>query len=159
MSNGLNEWMQDGRLYVWRYDTPGRGWRGWHFAADAASCRSVANLLNRMRGGEPCHRTLRLESVTDEILRVPNYNHATAGSFEKLRVCYAPDFENLEISPEKGDLVMTVGNRRIGKLSSAFNQVEIGNGDFCIVASDIRNADPWMFWWIPKSLVHYGKQT
>ena len=62
MRNGVNEWVQEGRLYVWRYADPKRGWRGWHFTADPAGCRSVRNLLDRMHSGEPCHRTLRLRA-------------------------------------------------------------------------------------------------
>ena len=79
MRNWVNEWVQDGRVCIWRYADPRRGWRGWQFAADPAGCRSVRNLLDRMHAGEPCHRTLKLEPVTDAILSVPNYGRKGSG--------------------------------------------------------------------------------
>jgi hypothetical protein len=90
MRNRVNEWVQEGRLYVWRYADPRKAWRGWHFTGDPAGCRSVRDLLDRMHAGEACHRTLRLEPVTDAILRVPNYGPKAKGRFEKLRIEYVP---------------------------------------------------------------------
>lgn len=149
MPPGVDEWVQEGRLYVWRYKQARRNWRGWQFTADPAGCRSVRNLLDRMRGGAPCHRTLNLETVTNEILSVPNYGGAIAGGFGRLRVVYRPEFDDLQIEPDGEKLVMTIGERRIGKLSAAFAEVEVGMGDFGIDASDDRKMPSWMFWWMP----------
>lgn len=153
MRNWVNEWVQEGRLFVWRYADPGRGWRGWHWTADPIGCRSVRNLLDRMHGGKSCHRTLKLDPVTDAILAVPNYGRKSVGRFEKLRIAYLPEFEELRLSPQSETLVMTVGSRRLRKLSAAFAEVEAGHGDFGIAASDGRKADPWMFWWMPTQSI------
>lgn len=158
MTNGVNEWSQEGQLYVWRYANPKRGWRGWHFTADPTGCRSVRNLLDRMHGGEACHRTLKLGTVTDAILRVPNYGVKAMGKFEKLRIEYLPGFDNLYLSPEEPALIMTVGDRRLRSLTAAFAEVEVGLGDFGIGTSDKKNADTWMFWWMPRIHYHDGKR-
>ena len=150
MRNWVNEWVQEGRLCVWRYADPQWSYRGWHWTADPAGCRSVRNLLDRMQGGDSCHRTLRLEPVTEAILSVPNSGRKTAGRFEKLRIVYLPEFEELRLAPEDGMLVLTAGSRRLRKLSAALGWVEAGDGDFGIATSDDRKADPWMFWWMPK---------
>ena len=158
MDEWVNQWRQDGRLYVWRYADPRRSWRGWHFTADPAGCRSIRNLLDRMHGGPACHRTARIEPVTEKILNVPNFGKKTVGGFEKLRIEYVPEFDDLRLEPEAAMLTMTIGARRLRKLSAAFTEVEIGNGDFGIDTSDDRKSDPWMFWWMPDYNYHYGKR-
>lgn len=156
MRNGVNEWVQEGRLYIWRYANPRRSWAGWHFTGDPAGCRSIRNLLDRMHGGEPCHRTLRLEPVTDAILSVPNYGRKPAGRFEKLRIEYRPECGDLGLSPADEALIMTVGDRRLRKLSAAYAEVEIGMGDFGIHTSESWKSEYWMFWWMPGERLLYS---
>jgi hypothetical protein len=153
MRDWVSEWVQEGRLYIWRYAKPRRGWSGWHFTADPVGCRSIRNLLDRMNGGDPCHRTLKLQPVTDAILRVPNYGQKVAGRFEKLRIEYVPECEELRLTPEDKALIMTVGAGRLRTLTAAFADVEVGRGDFGIGTSDSRKADSWMFWWMPKEVI------
>jgi hypothetical protein len=153
MRNWVSEWVQEGRLYIWRYVEPRRGWRGWHFTADPVGCRSIRNLLDRMNGGGHCHRTLKLEAVTDAILSVPNYRQKIAGHFEKVRIEYVPEFEDLSLTPEAKSLIMKVGSQRLRKLTAAFAEVEVGLGDFGIGTSNDRKGDPWMFWWMPRQMI------
>jgi hypothetical protein len=160
MKDWVSEWVQEGRLYVWRYADPNRGWRGWHFTADPAGCRSMRNLLDRMNGGEQRHRTLSVERVTEAILSVPNYGHKTAGSFSRLRVAYMPEQDDLQLSEEDGGLlIMTVGHSRLRRLSAAFADVEVGGGDFGIGTSDDRKAETWMFWSMPDVRYNYWRQS
>lgn len=142
-------WQQEGSLFVWRYAEPRRAWRGWQLAADPAGARSIRNLLDRMQGGAACHRTLRLDPVTEAILSVPNARYRPAGRFTRLRIEYRPDFDALDLSPDGELLTMAIGGGRVRKLSAAFADVEIGGGDFGIAPSDDKRADPWMFWWAP----------
>ncbi|MBB6124911.1 hypothetical protein [Sphingobium subterraneum] len=150
MTEWVSKWVQEGRLWIWRYANPRRDWRGWHFSADPAGCRSVRNLLDRMSGGGACHRTLKLDSITDDVLRVPNYDQKSFGQFSRVRIEYQPDAQDLSLHPENDRLVLTVGNRRLQKLASAFTDVEIDGGDFGIRTSDNRRAEHWMFWWPPR---------
>jgi hypothetical protein len=159
MRNWVNEWVQEGHLYVWRYAEPGHGWRGWHFTADPVGCRSIRNLLDRMHAGDQCHRTLKLEPVTDAILSVPNYGHKVTRRFEKLRIEYMPGFDELRLAPYGAALTMTLGNRRLRKLSAAFAEVEVGLGDFSISTSNEKRAETWMFWWMPSINYQLGKRS
>ena len=104
-----------------------------------------------MSGAEACHRTLQLDPVTDAVLRVPNYGTKSQGHFSKLRIEFHPDHDDLTLHPDEVRLMLTIGNRRLRKLATAFAAVEIGDGDFGINTSDNKRADPWMFWWPPKS--------
>ncbi len=107
-----------------------------------------------MSGGEECFRTLTLAPVTDVVLNVPNAGRKIEPCFEKLRISYSPAFDGFGLSPEDGMLHMTVGGRRMHKLSAAFACVEKGGGDFGIRTSDDRKADYWMFWWMPDLNYH-----
>jgi hypothetical protein len=150
MRNWVNEWVQEGRLFVWRYAEPRHGWQGWHFTGDPEGCRSIRNLLDRMHGGEACHRTLNLAVVTDAILSVPNYGNKCRSQFSKLRIENRPEVDALQLEPEDQALTMTVGSKRLRTLASAFASVEIGDGDFGIGTSDNRRDPSWMFWWMPN---------
>lgn len=151
MRDWVNEWHQEGRIFIWRYAEPNRSWRGWHFTGDQSGCKSLRNLLDRMRGGEHCHRTLDLGPVTDAILSVPNYGHKTKGKFRKLRIEFDPDAPDLVLEPDGEKLTMIVGDARLRFLTAALADVEIGRGDFGIRTSDDRKSDPWMFWWMPTT--------
>ncbi|QAY78372.1 hypothetical protein [Sphingosinicella sp. BN140058] len=109
-----------------------------------------------MAGEAPSHRTLKLERVTDAILDVPNYGRKSAGTFSKLRIRYVPDERQLQLSIQDEMLTMTLGRRRVPELSEAFAEVEVGGGDFGIRTSDDRQAEIWMFWWMPASLAKMG---
>lgn len=154
MRHTVRDWVQEGRLYVWRYANARNGWDGWHLAADPAGCSSFRNLLDRMQGGPPCHRTLALDRVTDAVLRVPNNRQSRpAEQFEKLRVEYLPSSEDLNLVPNAALLVLTVGGGRLRKFAAALAEVENGGGDFGIDMSDDKRAKSWMFWWMPD--IHY----
>lgn len=150
MRDWVSEWVPEGRLWVWRYAEPRHDWRGWHWSGDPAGCRSIRNLLDRMRGGDACHRTLQLEPVTESVLRMPNYGRKCLGQFSRLRVQFEPEHGDLTLDPDESRLVLIVGNQRIGKLASALASVEAGHGDFGIRFSDNKRVDPWMFWWPPR---------
>ena len=96
--------------------------------------------------------------MTDDLLSVPNYGHKAKGRFEKLRIEYVPGFGELRITPEAAALIMTIGDRRLRKLSAAFGEVEVGRGDFGIGTSDEKRAESWMFWWMPDIDYRDGKR-
>lgn len=159
MRDMVSEWRQEGRLFVWRYPELRQKWRGWHFTADPVGCRSVRNLLDRMFGGEVCHRTLRIELVTEAILSVPNYGDKAVGAFTKLRIEYEPAFQDLRIQPNGEALIMTIGERRLRQVTAAFAEVEVGLGDFGIATSDSSKSAHWMFWWMPRADYHHRNRS
>jgi len=151
MRDWVAEWAHEGSIYVWRYESPRRNQRGWHFTGDPPGCRSIRNLIDRMNGGEACHRTLSLGRVTEKIWAMPNFDIPKREVFSKLRLEFVPDAEDLKLEVDGERLILTAGNKRIRTLASAFASVEIGDGDFGIGTSDDRRDDHWMFWWMPKT--------
>lgn len=60
MRDWVAEWRQEGEIFVWRYPKQSKHAGEWHFTGDPVGCRSIRNLIDRMAGGEACHRTMRL---------------------------------------------------------------------------------------------------
>jgi hypothetical protein len=159
MTTGVSAWQQAGHLHVWRYAEARHGWHGWQWSADPAGAASLRNLLDRMQGGEPCYRTLRLEPLTEAVLAVPGARHAVTELCARLRVDYRPDRADLQLEPDGDTLMLTLGDGRLRMLASALAQVEVGEGDFGIAASDDRKADPWLFWWMPGIAYSAGRRS
>lgn len=108
MRNQVKDWVQEGRLCVWRYAEARQGWRGWQWSADPPGARSLRNLLDRMHAGGPCYRNLRLEPASDTVLSVPNARYPVAERCEKLRADYQPGFADLHLDPAGEVLVLAV---------------------------------------------------
>ncbi len=151
MRDWVSEWRQEGEIFVWRYPKDNRHAGEWHFSGDPAGCRSFRNLIDRMAGGEACHRTLRIPDVAPAISGVPGFGKPKGDRFTVLRVIFKPDATDLSMEVEGERLTLTLGNRRIAALRAAFTEVEVGMGDFGIATSDDRKAKGWWFWWMPSS--------
>lgn len=161
MRDFVSEWRQQGQLFVWRYRQPRQAYRGWHFTGDPAGCRSMRNLIDRMVGGAPCHRTLELARVTQAVHEVPGFLGPIDRHHPRLRVEYRPDATELRLEVEGDRLTMAAGGPAFSKLGAAFASVEIGGGDLGMRPSDDRKADPWWFWWMPRTdpAITYDKRT
>ena len=149
MRDWVNEWRQEGSLWIWRYRNPKHGWDGWHLSADPAGARSLRNLIDRMHGGQPCHRTLRLEPMTDAVLAVPNYKRPIMPDSDRLRVDYTPEAGALSLAAVEKRLVLLIGSSSIRPLAAALAQVEAGYGDFGMAMAKGLGRDRLMFWWSP----------
>ena len=150
MTDWVKQWVPDGKIWIWQYTEPDRLRNGWHFAADPAGCRSLRNLLDRMSGGGACHRKIRLAHITEAVLKMPNYGNACTGPFRNLRIEYQPEQADLNLVAGESRLILAVGKHRLRRLASAFERVEVGDGDFAISTSDNKRADKWYFWWPPQ---------
>lgn len=151
MRDLVNEWVQEGRLWIWQYANARRGWQGWHFAADPAGCRSIRDLLDRMNDGQESHRSLKLEPVSEPLLQGIGYDRKCSHQYDKLKLQFLPLADDLSLHPVGDKLELTVGNRQLPKLAAAFSDVEAGGGDFGIAASGDKRSETWVFWWPPQS--------
>jgi len=148
MSSGVNEWKQQGKLYVWRYARAGRSRRGWHFSADRLGCISLLDLLDRLRGIDGLYRTWQLTGLKREAWRAPNYGPPKSEQFKRLRVAFKQDAEALSLTPDGEILMLSVGPASIDRLYAGFTSLSIGEGDFGIAPEATGKEPPWMFWWI-----------
>ncbi len=155
MCDRVAEWRQDGQIFVWRYPKRNKHAGEWHFTGDPAGCRSICDLIDRMVGGEACHRTMRLGQVTPAISSVPNYGETKPDRFCSMRVAFRPDAGEVTMVEDGDRLFLTFGNEQMCDLRAAFADVEVGNGDFGIAPSDDRRTKSWCFWWMPWSAGHY----
>jgi len=93
MRDRVAGWRQDGRIFVWRYPKRSKHAGEWHFSGDQAGCRSICDLIDRMAGGNVCHRTMRLGQMTPAISSVPNYGEPKSDRFTTMRIAFEPDTE------------------------------------------------------------------
>lgn len=147
MRNEVEDWVQEGRLCVWRYAGKNCGLPGWQWSGDPDGCRSVRNLLDRMQGGPACNRFLRLSPVTDAILNMPAPDQQIAERFSKLRIDHRPNIDMLRAEPDGETLVVTAGGRRLHKFAAAFGWAERGR-EFEVNPGD-RQEGLWIFWGMP----------
>lgn len=155
MRDWVVEWRQDGDIFVWRYPKRNKHAGEWHLTGDPAGCRSIRNLIDRMAGGEACHRTMRLGRLTPEISAVPNYGEPKPDGFASMRVAFRPDAGEMAMEEDGDRLILTFGNKQVRDLRAAITDVEVGNGDFGIRPSDDHRIKPWYFWWMPWSTGFY----
>lgn len=155
MCDRVAEWRQDGQIFVWRYPKRNKHAGEWHFTGDPVGCRSIRNLIDRMAGGEACHRTLKIEPVKATIAAVPNYGDPKPDRFASMRVVFEPDAPDLSMADDGDRLILTFGEKRLRTLRAAFAEVEVGIGDFGVATSDDRKEKGWWFWWMPWSAGHY----
>ena len=81
---------QQGRIYFWKYKTD--GWLGseWHLTADLPGCDFLSRLFVTMQKSEfPYETALSITPVTQNILRIPNYN-SPFKNIEELRFSFQP---------------------------------------------------------------------
>lgn len=151
----VNDWQQQGRIYLWRYPMTRTKHAGWHVTADAVGSSSVADLLDRMEAaGAPVLRTLSLHAPSADIAAVPNFGDPAHAAPDKMRLVYRPDDPDLAVSLEEERLVVRFGKARLPDLRSAFVEVGIGGGDFAIWSNTAKGGTPLWFWWLPRSSGH-----
>lgn len=155
MRDWVAEWRQEGDIFVWRYPKNSKHAGEWHFTGNPVGCRSIRNLIDRMAGGETCHRTLNLAQMTRAVWEGPNYGEPRRDNFASMRIAFDPDARDLTMKATETRLVMTMGNAQLRHLRAAFADVELGRGDFGIGTSNSRKCDIWMFWPMPWSAGFY----
>lgn len=149
MRNSANEWEQRGRFYVWRYPEHRKKYGRWHFAGDPVGCRSLRHLLERMMGGPPLFRTWKLAPLSENAWRVPGYGLPRADDdFERLRVEYDPEANDLKLKADADTLRLILGPSRAEIFMDALSKVEAGEGDFAISPTGQKRDEAWMFWWM-----------
>lgn len=150
----IDDWRQQGRIYLWRYPPTRTRHAGWHVTTDTTGSGSIVDLLDRMeRAGQPIWRTLTLHAPNANIVAVPNFGDPAHGGPDKMRLVYRPDDPDFAVSSEDERLVLRFGSARLPDLRSAFVEVGIGGGDFAIWPNAAKGGTALWFWWLP----HAGK--
>lgn len=151
----VNNWKQQGRIYLWHYLPTRSKYAGWHVTADVAGSESVVNLIDQMESeSKPALRTISLTGASAHIAAVPSFGDMAHGAPGKMRLKYEPADQNLGVSLEDDRLLVQFGKSRLADLRSAFVEVGIGGGDFALWPDQAKGGLPLWFWWLPQS----GKQ-
>ena len=109
-------------------------------------------------GRRACHRTVRIDPVTQQIASVPNPGRIVADKPETIRIIYDPDQQDLILRPEDERLALHIGEARVGELRAALVDVSVGGGDYAISPDRKSDGCPLWFWWMPNINYHRGKR-
>jgi len=145
MQNQVNNWRQEGRIFIWRYAKPNRRTHGWHFTADRRGCASFRDLLGKLRGMEGAYRTWQLEKLPEIAWSGPNLGRPKADGFRRLRIEALATGEVPRLEPEGDLLKLTLTEIGRDELYAAFTSLSIGQGDFGFTPDENGNLPPWMF--------------
>jgi hypothetical protein len=148
----VDRWVQEGRLYLWRYTENTRNYSGWHLTADDVCCQSLADLIGRMLSARwGSQKTLAVTPPTKEVLGVPNNRggrarwEAPGGLLLKYPKGAIGD-EYSELEERGGRLILSAGRQQLELLKECVLKVPRGEGDYAITVGE---TSLW-FWWMPR---------
>lgn len=144
----------NGKLWLWRYRTPKRGWRGWHLSADPAGAQAFMALLDFLPSDDAAYRTLPLEPVSEALLHGVGYRQACERPFAKLRVACSDEVVGLELIEEEDQLRLTMGAIGRAELRVSLHRLATGEGDFALHSATTNGRVSWHFWWPPRADEH-----
>lgn len=149
-----NSWIQEGKIYCWRYTAGSKSARGWHLTADHIGAESLLCLLKLFKQSETLsYRTAQLSPVDQEILKIPNLGRSIE-SFSKLKIhynhnCIESSTWNISSSHQKITLELTKNN--ISNFLRGVQLLSDGFGDYSLTScvDNSRNSPTFSFWWHP----------
>ncbi len=133
IESAVYAWKLQGRLHVWCYLPPVRGLNGWHLNADAATCTSLIDLVDRMLGAEgKSHK--RIPVIIPVQMRIGQGHPWTPVSELILRYPQGEvedDFWQIELG-EGNVLTLTVGRGKLQELRESLQGLPHGKDDFAL---------------------------
>jgi hypothetical protein len=98
--------------------------------------------------GDEAHRTLRISKMTQKVWSVPNFGLPTPDEFDKLRIKYVPEFDDLTLIEQDDFLLLKIGDVRAAELVDALSDINRNLGDYA-VSPRIKGASfPIWIWWM-----------
>ena len=119
----VEQWKQNGSLYLWRYLENTRNFPGWHLSADDLFCQSFADLTEKMLASRwSSQKTLLATPPDSKVLRVPN-NRGGEARFklaESLLLKYPKDkvdADYFSLEDAEGNIILSVGTLKLRLLN------------------------------------------
>ena len=135
-----NEWKQSGKIYLWRYESNPRNYRGWHLNCDETGCDSLTSLISSFSELEESERrTVLLSKPTSHQLAVPGCNQK-ALSDERLVI---GNSDQWALRSESGKTYLNICQDHIPKMIQGISEIKVGKGDRFIG----KQGNEIWFWW------------
>jgi len=129
---------------LWRYKNNTRNYPGYHLSADLEGCRFLRENLSTIGN----RLTIPLNKPDKAVLSVPNNQGGRARfiSGGKLRVEIIANLsdDHFEFDEREETIVLTCSRSQIGCLLRGIEDIESGEGDYCIRGD---GAHALWFWW------------
>ena len=119
--NEIDKWVQNGKVFLWRYTENTRNYPGWHLALDFPAANSLLTLFSLMKGlNQPTMRTIRLSKPGSDVLAIPNNRRSGIVSKDKVRVNWTPDRKDeWSIDEPNDEVIMRLGERVLANIENA----------------------------------------
>jgi len=147
MDQATSQWRQAGKVNLWRYVDEPKNYRGWHFAADAAGCDSLLELISLMDAATyTAKQTVMLTRPSIVQTQVPGYagRHQSYGRWHVHHSKTKFALRHWRLIASGDEVTLELGTAHLDKLRQGFEDVRRGSGDYCIGEEGM---DLW-FWWL-----------
>ena len=134
----VEQWKQNGALYLWRYLENTRNYPGWHLSADDLCCKSFVDLTEKMLTARwSSQKTFSVTPPDSKVLRVPNNRGGKARwkSAESLLLKYPKnkvDAAYFSLEEVEGNVIISVGTQQLRMLGDCILGISQGKGDYSI---------------------------
>lgn len=136
----INDWKQDGRVSIWRYEGDLRNYPGWQLNCDEAGAASLVCLIKVLaQSTESSERTVSVTRPAQRQLSVPNCS-AKSRSPDKLILKVSPEWC---ISELEGKVILCFPREMASEIENGLQALLEGGGDYCIGE---KGSKLW-FWW------------
>ncbi|WP_177419042.1 hypothetical protein [endosymbiont of Lamellibrachia barhami] len=148
-STALNNWNQEGKLYIWHYaNNSKRSYGGLHLSSDKLSTDNILQLFSILKIHDEGKRTINLTKTTDKVASVNGYNRRYE-YYSKVKLNYNRDHIGISVNIDGSVLMINIGSAGVIKLTDALEKYKKGEYDFS-VKSEIRggtkNDNSIWFW-------------
>ena len=119
--NEIHKWVQNGKVFLWRYTENTRNYRGWHLALDLLGANSLLTLFSSIKAlNQPTMRTIRLTNPGSDVLAIPNNRTSKIVVKEKLLINWIPDRKNeWSIDEQNNQLIIRLGKNVLVNIEKA----------------------------------------
>jgi hypothetical protein len=158
----MTVWVQQGKVFLWRYREGVSNYPGGHLTADVAGCQSLEELLTKFVD-TPRNRQamVRVTRPTEDVLSVPNNRGGKAkwSSPEELQIEMLAESANpveWRFQPKGFRFQLVAGKGKLLELRDAIRGIPRGKGDFAIgPEDDSPESAAWedmclWIWWMPR---------
>jgi hypothetical protein len=145
----VDRWKQAGHLWVWRYLSDARKYRGIHLTGDPPGCDSLLQLIDHMLASKwPSSKQLVIskEAIPDPSRFVPKKKRLSTVKLKQLKDAAPADHWNLSLDSVGVNAVLEVGTNKMQDLKKGIEDVRRGEGDYAIGPSDDERWDELCLW-------------
>lgn len=113
----VNDWKQNGNVYLWRYEGSPKNYPGWHLTADSEGAIAFITLIDLVSGASSgTKRTIVLSKPGESELRVPGCRQAAIAAEKLVLESAVEDASFWSVKTENRSLALRAGKANLAEL-------------------------------------------